>query len=126
MASGELSSRERAELDRAIRDAEQTSRFEFSVYRGAVQGDPREFAYRLHGALANPELSVLLLVDPVARVIEVVTGLEARRNLSDAHVELAVLTMQTAFADGDQIGGIKRGLSLLAGYARAPETLHFD
>ena len=126
MASGELSSRERAELDRAIRDAEQASRYEFSVYRGAAEGDPRAFARRLHGALSNPELSVLVLVDPAARVIEVVTGHEVRRNLSDAEVELAVMAMQSAFAEGDQIGGIKRGLSLLAGYARAPETLHFD
>lgn len=126
MASGELSSRERAEVDRAIRDAEQASRYEFSVYRGAAEGDPREFARRLHGALSTPEQSVLVLVDPGARAIEVVTGLEVRRDLSDAEVELAVLAMQSAFTEGDQIGGIKRGLSLLAEYARAPETLHFD
>lgn len=69
---------------------------------------------------------MLVLVDPAARAIEVVTGVEVRRNLTDAEVELAVLAMQTAFAEGDQVGGIKRGLSLLAEYARAPETLHFD
>ena len=126
MASGELSSRERAELDRAIRDAEQTSRYEFSVYLGETEGEPRAFAHRLHGALATPERSVLVLVDPEARVIEVVTGQHARRDLSDTEVELAVLAMQTAFVEGDRIGGIRRGLSLLAGYARAPETLHFD
>lgn len=126
MASGELSSRDRAELDRAIRDAEQSSRFEFSVYRGRTEGSPREFAERLHGSLATPARSVLVLVDPHSRAIEVVTGREARRNLTDPEVELAVLAMQSAFAEGDDVGGIKRGLALLAEYARAPETLHFD
>lgn len=126
VASGELSSRDRAELDRAIRDAEQTSRFEFSVFRGATEGDPRQFARRLHATLSTPERSVLVVVDPTSRVIEVVTGLEVRRNLTDPEVELAVLAMQTAFSQGDHVGGIKRGLALLADYARAPKTLHFD
>jgi len=71
-----------------------------------------------------PPRSILILVDPVVRAIEVVTGVEVRRNLTDREVELAVLEMQSAFAAGDLVGGLKRGISMLADHARAPETLH--
>ena len=56
--------------------------------------------------------------------LEVVTGAEVRRNLSDGEVELAVLQMKSAFAEGDLVGGLKRGISMLAEHARAPHTLH--
>jgi hypothetical protein len=65
-------------------------------------------------------------VDPARRALEVVTGAEVRRNLSDGEVELAVLQMQSAFAEGDLVGGLKRGISMLAEHARAPLTLHAD
>ena len=45
---------ERAEIDRAIRAAEQPSRYEFSVFVGAAEGDPRAFAERLHAAWWHP------------------------------------------------------------------------
>lgn len=124
VASGELTSRERAELDRVIRSAEQISRVEFSVFRGISEGDPRAFAGSLHAALAAPDRSVLVMVDPIARVIEVVTGAEVRRTLSDREVELAVLAMKTAFAEGNEMGGLTRGIHLMAEHARAPRTMH--
>ncbi len=71
-----------------------------------------------------PDRSILVLVDPQARVIEVVTGTEVRRTLSDSSVGLAVLQMQSAFAAGDLVGGLKRGIDMLAERARAPQTLH--
>ena len=40
VAAGEFSSGERHEIDRAIRAAEQSSRYEFSVYVGRAEGDP--------------------------------------------------------------------------------------
>ena len=124
MAAGEFSSAERHEIDRCIRAAEQASRYEFSVYVGRAEGDVADFARRLHASLVAPPRSILILVDPVVRAIEVVTGLEVRRNLTDREVELAVLQMQSAFAAGDLVGGLKRGISMLADHARAPETLH--
>ncbi|WP_239455329.1 DUF5130 family protein [Nocardioides gilvus] len=124
VASGELTSRERAELDRVIRSAEQISRVEFSVFRGISQGDPRVFAGSLHAALAAPDRSILIMVDPVARVVEVVTGAEVRRTLSDRTVEMAVLAMQSEFAQGNDVGGITRGINLMAEHARAPRTMH--
>ena len=65
---------DRHEIDKAIRAAEQASRFEFSVFVGRAEGTPRGFAERLHGASVAPDRSVLVMVDPRARVIEVVTG----------------------------------------------------
>jgi hypothetical protein len=34
--------------------------------------------------------------------------------------------MQTAFAAGDRVGGLKRGVTMLAAHARAPQTLHAE
>ncbi len=124
VAAGELSSRERADLDKAIRSAEQECRFEFSLFIGGGQGDSRDYAERLHGSLVVPDRSVLIFVDPTARLLEVVTGTEVRRHLSDREVELAVVAMQSACAAGDVVGGLKRGLAMLAEHARPQNTLH--
>ena len=120
MAAGEFSAGERHEIDRAIRAAEQASRYEFSVYVGRGRRRPGAFARRLHARLVAPTRSILILVDPVGRALEVVTGVDVRRNLTDGEVELAVLQMQSAFAEGDLVGGLKRGISMLAEHARAP------
>ena len=127
MATGEaFSPAERHEIDKAIRDAETMCRYEFSVFVGASEGETRPFAERLHASLVAPARSVLVLVDPAARIVEVVTGTEARRVLDDAEVKLAVLSMQTAFAAGDLVGGIKAGVLQLAEHARRPSLLHTE
>ncbi len=126
MAVGEFSSGERHEIDRAIRAAEQASRCEFSVFVGDAGADPQAFARRLHSRLVAPARSVLLMVDPIGRSLEVVTGAVVRRNLTDGEVDLAILQMKSAFAEGDLVGGLKRGISMLAEHARAPLTLHAD
>jgi uncharacterized membrane protein YgcG len=125
VATGEtFSSAQRHEIDKAIRDAETLSRLEFSVFVGRSEGETRPFAERLHAALTAPDRSVLVLVDPAARLLEIVTGLEAHRVLDDAQVKLASLTMQTAFAEGDLAGGITRGVLQLAEHARRPMLRH--
>ncbi|WP_457206329.1 DUF5130 family protein [Nocardioides sp. P5_C9_2] len=120
----ELSSRESAEIDRSIRAAEALCRFEFSVFIGAVEGDSRAYARRLHASLVAPSRSLMLLVDPTARVIEVVTGTEVRRHLTDPEVELAVLQLESDFVAGDFVGGLTRGIAMLAEHARPQHTLH--
>ena len=125
MAAGEpFSAAQRAEIDRAIRGAETACRFEFSVFVGASDGESRPFAQRLHAALASPARSVLILVDPGARLLEIVTGSVVRRSLSDEAVRLAAAGMESAFAGGDLLGGIKHGVGQLADAARKPATLH--
>jgi uncharacterized membrane protein YgcG len=117
---------ERYALDEAIRKAEQLSRVEFSVFVGHAEGEPRAFAEQLHAALAAPTRSILIMVDPDARVLEVVTGSHVRRTLRDQSVELAVAAMQSDFATDDLVGGLKRGILMLAEHARAPQTLHAE
>jgi uncharacterized membrane protein YgcG len=122
--AGEFTASQRASLDQTIRAAEQVCRCEFSVFVGTAEGDPRPFAERLHAALSTPQRSVLLMVDPTARALEVVTGSEVRRHLSDREVALAVIEMQSEFAGGDLVRGLRRGITMLAMAARAPRTLH--
>lgn len=119
-----FSAEQRHQIDRAIRDAETVSRYEFSVYVGASEGEAGPFARRLHASLVAPDRSVLVLVDPAARLLEIITGSVVRRDLSDDAVSLAAIAMQAAFAEGDLVGGITRGLAQLAQAATRPETLH--
>jgi hypothetical protein len=120
----EFTAAQRVSLDQAIRAAERVSRCEFSVFVGRAEGDPRRFAESLHAALSTPSRSVLLMVDPTARLIEIVTGSDVRRVLSDQEVALAVLEMRSEFAGGELVRGLRRGVSMLAMSARAPRTLH--
>ncbi len=126
MAAGDhLSDADRLSLDRSIRLAEQACRFEFSVYVGPAEGDDtRAWATRLHNRLVVPSRSVLVLVDPRRRVIEVVTGGDVRIHLSDPEVELAVLAMSSEFANGTLLSGLQRGIAMLAEHARPQNTLH--
>ena len=127
MATGDaFSPAQRHEIDKAIRDAETLSRIEFSVYVGHSEGETRPFAERLHAALVAPARSVLVLVDPAAKRLEVVTGADAHRSLGDAEVKLAALTMESAFAAGDLVGGITRGVQQLAEHARRPQLRHSE
>ena len=112
------------DLDATIRKAEQLARVEFSVFVGNAEGEPREFAAGLHAALVAPARSILIMVDPTQRLLEVVTGSYVRRTLSDNEVELAVAAMQSDFAADDLVGGLRRGIQMLAEHARAPQTLH--
>ena len=127
MAAGDaLTEADRLALDKTIRLAEQTCRFEFSVFVGPVRG-------RRHPCLRDPApqpprgarpAACWCCVDPRRRVIEVVTGGEVRRHLTDAEVELAVLEMASEFAAGNMLVGLQRGIAMLAEHARPQTTLH--
>ena len=119
-----FSSSERAALDATIRRSEELCRAEISVFVGNAEGGPRAYAETLHASLTAPERSMLVLVDPAARALEIVTGSWVRRQLSDKQCELAAVTMQSAFADGDVVGGLRRGIAMLAEHARPVRTLH--
>jgi len=121
---GELSTAQRGEIDDAIRRAEQLCRFEFSVFIGQAQGERRAFATSLHNSLRAPQRSVLVMLDPQAKALEVVTGGKVRERLSDQEVELAAVTMRSDFASGDLVGGLRKGIAMLAEHARPKRTLH--
>ena len=120
----QLSESERGDLDVAIRRAEQLCRAEFSVFVGRSTGDPHAFATSLHNSLVAPSRSILIMVDPTERAIEVVTGAHVRRTLSDHQAELAIATMAATFAQDDLVGGLRRGIQQLAHAAQPQNTLH--
>jgi uncharacterized membrane protein YgcG len=87
----------------------------YSVYVGPVEGEIRDHAERLHAALgALAHRGVLILVAPGDRQLEIVTGKESSRRLSDRACALAALSMTTSFAGGDLVGGIVTGLRMLS------------
>lgn len=110
-------------IERAVSDAEKISGLRYSVYVGGADGDLRPFAEQLHRRLPRPDRAVLLVVDPSVRSLEVVTGADARRGLDDEGCRLAVLSMQSWFAEGDLTGGIEAGLQSLAERAQTMTTI---
>lgn len=128
MPAGEaFSTRQQAEIARAVRLAEKDGGPRFSVYVGGLGDDTRSQAERLHAALgADARFAVLVAVDPGARRLEIVTGAEARRRLDDRSCALAAASMTSAFLAGDLAGGIVHGVQMLADHARVPRTLHRD
>jgi uncharacterized membrane protein YgcG len=103
------------ELSRACSTASRETGLHFSVFIGAAEGDIRDHAERLHAALGPKSArSVLLLVSPQDRQLEVVTGKESARRLSDRACTLAALSMITSFAGGDIVGGVVTGLRMMA------------
>lgn len=126
MSVGDLTPSQTEELRRAVHRAEEDSGLDFSLYLGRADGEPRQHATDLHAALANPTQSVLVLCDPEARALEIVTGAVARRSLEDAECALAAVSMQSSFEGGDLVGGLAQGLIQLGRSARAPRTLHAD
>lgn len=112
-------------IDRALRQAKQESGLSFSVYVGAPDQDLREFGRRLLAALgAAATESVVVVVDPSARRLEILTGTTASSALDDRATALGAMSMTSSFAVGDLAGGIVAGLHTLAEHARQPRTLH--
>lgn len=116
MAAGDyFSAAERLRIHQAIHQAEIASRFEFSVFVGATQsGAPRSFATQLHNKQVAPARSIMIVVDPQARTIEIVTGGQVRPVVSDDDVASVVGEMATAFAAGDLAGGIESAINRLS------------
>jgi hypothetical protein len=117
---GPLSVRALLRIDEALRLADSMTGLTFSAYIGELGATPREAAELLHGRLANPDVSVLVAISPNERLLEVVTGVLARRRVLDRDAKLAALSMSAAFAGGDLGGGIVAGIAQLADHAGHP------
>ncbi|GAA3517338.1 DUF5130 family protein [Nocardioides daeguensis] len=118
MRTNALTAAERAALDVTIRNAEQVSRAEISVFVGAASGEPRDFATSLHNTLVLPARSILIMVDPDRRVVEIVTGGHVRERITDDEAQQAAAAMTARFSAGDLAGGLTRGIELLAELAQ--------
>ena len=114
-------------IERALRQAEQESGLTYSVYVGSPEEDLRTYGRRLLGALGvRASSAVVVLVDPAARRLEILTGNHSARALDDRATALGAMSMTSSFSAGDLAGGIVAGLHTLAEHARQPRTLHTD
>lgn len=112
-------------IERAIGHAHAESGLRYSVFVGAPEGDLREQGRKLLAALgADADRSVLVLIDPAHRRLEILTGASASRHLDDRATALGAMSMTSSFAAGDLAGGIVAGLHTLSEHARQPRTLH--
>lgn len=122
MPSGEAFTNDQInDIERVIATANSESGLRCSVYVGSAEGDIRDAAEKLHarfGAAASEV--VLIVIAPGDRLLEIVTGDESSRRLSDRACALAALSMTTSFAGGDLVGGILTGVRMLAEAAGKP------
>jgi hypothetical protein len=114
---GPFNTRQLLRLDEALRLADRGTGLTFSVYVGELDEPQRGHAEKLHGQLADPDRSVLVAVSPNQRVLEVITGSEARKRIPDRAAKLAALSMAAAFGGGDLAGGLVSGLAQLTDQA---------
>jgi hypothetical protein len=106
-------------LDEALTLASRDSGLRFSVYLGELGANPTETAQRLHAGVEGSDEAVLVAVSPEQRVVEVVTGAEARVRLPDRGAKLAVMSMVASFKEGDLLGRLLSGLRMLGDQAGA-------
>jgi len=126
VASGEpFSTAQLADVERAIELATQQSGLQYATYVGDLP-DGRVSAEEMLLAMPVPESSVLVAVDPNVRSVDVVTGREAQRWLTNDKCALAVLTMDSRFRVGDIAGGLHDGIVILGEQAMHPAALFTD
>lgn len=105
-------------LDDVIREAERFTGLRFSAYLGDLGSNTGSFAQGLLSGLgSDAPTAVLLAVSPGQRVVEVVTGPEAARRVSDRAARLAVLAVVSSSTDGDISGALVTGIRILADQA---------
>lgn len=115
--AGDVTQSQRAEFEQLLRHAESMSGLTFSLYLGPWTGG-RAGAEALLDRLADPDRSVVVAVDPAARELEIVTGRLARIALDDRACGLAAMSMTSSFTNGDLIGGLRDGLTVLGEQGR--------
>lgn len=122
MPSGEpFTNQQYADIEHVIKVANAETGLRFSVYVGDVDGDMRDAAETMHSKFgADAPETVLLVTSPGDRFLEIVTGDEAARRLSDRACALAALSMSASFTGGDLAGGIVTGVRMLAEAAGKP------
>lgn len=107
-------------VDDALAHATRRTGLHVSVYLGDLGEDTRARAEDLLDSLGDrAAVAVLVAVSPGQRVVEVVTGPEAHRRLTDRDCKLAVMSMVASFEQGDLAAGLVNGLRMIADHAAA-------
>jgi len=104
-------------LDEALTLATRDTGLRFSLFLGDLGQNPPSRVAELHDGLPDPHEAVLVAVSPEQRVVEVLTGPDARLRLPDRGAKLAVMSMMASFKEGDLFGGLLSGLRMLADQA---------
>ncbi|MFP5023342.1 DUF5130 family protein [Pseudonocardia phyllosphaerae] len=108
---------ELARLDDALTLTSRETGLRFALYIGDLSEDSRATAIELHGRIDGHEDAVLVAVSPGQRILEIVTGSEAKVRLPDRGAKLALMSMVASFKEGDLFNGILSGLRMLADQA---------
>lgn len=112
-------------IDDTLTDCTYRTGLHFSVYLGDLGSHPRARADELVDSLGEQSAdAVLVAISPGQRVVEVVTGWRARRQVTDRGCKIAVMTMVASFESGDLADGITAGLRMLADRADRAEREH--
>jgi hypothetical protein len=114
---------QRRSIDRAVRQVEADTGLAVCLRIGGVDTDARTTARTLLQRMPDPANAVVLVVDPGARELEIVTGSAARQRLSDADCLAVAESMRTTFVAGDLPGGIMNGVQRLGDAVHRPESL---
>ncbi len=114
---GPFTTRQLLRLDEALRIADEQTGLTFSIYLGDLDSPTRKSAEVLHQQIKAADHAVLIAVSPNQRRLEIVTGAEARKRISDRDAKLAGLSMAAAFAGGDLAGGVLAGIDQLSTHA---------
>jgi len=117
VVDGPFTTRQLLRLDEALRVADEQTGLTFSVYIGELDVPTRESAEKLQKQIDDADHAVLVAISPNQRRLEIVTGNEARKRISDRDAKLAALSMSAAFAGGDLAGGVLAGIDQLASHA---------
>jgi hypothetical protein len=105
-------------LDDVLTEAERITGLRFAAYIGSLGSDTRSGAEGLLTSLgAEAALTALIAVSPGQRVVEVVTGAEASRRISDRAAKLAVLSVVSSCGLGEISTGVVNGIRILADQA---------
>jgi Domain of unknown function (DUF5130) len=105
-------------LDDVLIEAERVTGLRFTAFIGNLGSDSRTVAESLLRSIgAESPIAVLLAVSPAQRIVEVVTGGEAARRISDRAARLAVLSVTSACGVGEIANGLVNGLRILADQA---------
>lgn len=114
-----------ARLRAAVARAEASTGLRFKVRVGSLpQG--RADAESALATADDPASTVLVAVDPPARLLEIVTGPDAAARLDDRSCGLAALAMTSSFSAGDLVGGLVDGVRMLADHARSRDVKHLE
>jgi len=114
---GPFTTRQLLRLDEALRIADQVTGLSFSIYLGDLEEPVRQSAEQLHRSIGDQQRAILVAVSPNQRQLEIVTGSEARKRISDRDAKLAGLSMAAAFAGVGLAGGVLAGIDQLATHA---------